>query len=254
MSILAGISSGLVLGVGAFLGIVFVAGSGVLFVRSKLRKFSRSIFGTDSIIEGFKRQEALQASTPKSVSSMTRIVEPQIVRDFPDFVWEEFKHRAENMLTSALLAVSGCDVSLLVEASDEVKDQVRNQIAANEMAGVREVYDKIRIHQTEIAKYSKGSGSCVITIQSAVEYYHYKTSEGQLVEGRKDRKEQVKYNVELMYIQDAELVEYENSVGMNCPNCGAPIRSLGQVCCEYCGTAVTPVNIKVWTMHKYYKV
>ncbi|MCD8025431.1 MAG: zinc-ribbon domain-containing protein, partial [Clostridiales bacterium] len=36
------------------------------------------------------------------------------------------------------------------------------------------------------------------------------------------------------------------SVGVNCPNCGAPIKNLGKKFCEYCGTAVTEVNIRAW--------
>ena len=29
---------------------------------------------------------------------------------------------------------------------------------------------------------------------------------------------------------------------------------LGAMYCEYCGSAVTPINLKVWTFHKYYEV
>ena len=75
-----------------------------------------------------------------------------------------------------------------------------------------------------------------------------------MVEGTKERKEQTKYNVELMYIQDADTVEIDNAVGTTCPHCGAPIKNLGNMVCEYCGSSVTPINIKVWTLHKYYEV
>ena len=40
----------------------------------------------------------------------------------------------------------------------------------------------------------------------------------------------------------------------DCPNCGAPIKNLGAMYCEYCGLAVTPINLKVWTLHKFYEV
>ena len=40
-------------------------------------------------------------------------------------------------------------------------------------------------------------------------------------------------------------------VGTTCPNCGAPITNLGAAYCEYCGSAVTLLNLKVWTLHSF---
>ena len=227
---------------------------GVWAVQNRVRKFSQDVFGTDSIADGINRQADLAAETPKSVSGMTRLMEPQIMRDFPDFSWEEFKHRAENMLTSALLAITGGDVTAIQNASDAVKDQIRNRIEGNEAAGVRKKFEQIKIHQTEIANYHKEKGACVITIQSAVEYYYSKVRDGQVVGGSAERKTQTKYNTELIYIQDSDRAEFDNAIGTTCPNCGAPIKSLGEMRCEYCGTRVTPVNTKVWSLHKIYEV
>lgn len=233
--------------------ILLLAAVGVVLVRYRLRQFSREMFGTDSISEGLKRIDDEVSERPKSVSSMTRLMEPQIRRDFPDFVWEEFKHKAENMLTSAFLAVSANDISRLQGASEDVQAQVRNCIAENEAADIRESYSQIKIHQTEVSGYQKKDGKCVITIQSAVEYYHYKMKDSIVTEGSKERKEQTKYNMELLYIQDSDKAG-GNAIGTVCPCCGAPVRTLGNMVCEYCGTAVTPVNTKVWELHKYYEV
>ena len=38
------------------------------------------------------------------------------------------------------------------------------------------------------------------------------------------------------------------------PNCGAPVRSLGAKKCEYCGSYVEPVNIKVWKLQSFHEV
>lgn len=231
--------------------LVLGVGYGLLFVRSKLRRFSKSVFGTETLMEGINRQADILAETPKSVSSMTRLMEPQILRDFPDFSWNEFKHKAENMLTSALLAITSEDMGrLTADASETVRQQIANRIAANQMDGVKEVFSDIHIHRTEIANYSHAGGSCVIKIQSAIEYYYYKEKNEKVIKGQKERKTQTKYNVELLYIQDIEKVGDSTAVGANCPNCGAPITTLGEMYCEYCKTAVTPVNIKVWSLHK----
>ena len=231
-----------------------IAVLGIWAIRRKVKKFSRDLFGTESLVEGIGRQADLAAETPKSVSGMTRLMEPQIMRDFPDFSWEEFKHRAENMLTSALLAIAGGDVTTIQNASDAVRDQIRNRIEDNEASGVCENFEQIKIHQTEIANYHKEKGACVITIQSAVEYYYSKVRDGEVIAGSRERKTQTKYNTELIYIQDIDLTEFDTAIGMNCPNCGAPIKSLGEMRCEYCGTRVTPVNTKVWSLHKIYEV
>lgn len=223
-------------------------------IRTKIESFSRAAFGTKSLVEGLEQQADLIAETPKSVSGMTRIFEPQIQKDFPDFNLVQFKNKAENMLISALQAISAGNVSLLRETSNELNEQVRNQIQANAAEGVTETYRQIHIHRTEITNYVKRDGKCIITFQSAVEYFHYKEKEGRVTDGDKERKQQTKYNIEVMYIQNEKLAKLDNAVGTTCPNCGAPIVKLGALYCEYCGTAVTPINLKVWTLHRYYEV
>ena len=200
-----------------------------------------------------ERQADILAETPKSVSGMTRILRPQIERDFPDFSLEQFINKAENFLAAALSAVSSGDAGGLADVSEEALRQVENRIADNRKAGIREIYMQIKVHQTEVANYRKSSGSCVITFQSAVEHYHYREKDGRLVSGDRERKEQTKYNTELVYIQDERLAG-GSAVGTVCPNCGAPVSQLGNLRCEYCGLAVTPVNLKVWKLHSYYEV
>ena len=75
-------------------------------IREKLRDTSRMLFGTDSMIEGMKQREAEVEMTPKSVSSATNLYMPSIMRDFPEFHYDEMKSRAENVLTSYLQSIS----------------------------------------------------------------------------------------------------------------------------------------------------
>ena len=74
-------------------------------IKRKVEDVSQALFGTDSLVEGWNKQADELAATPKSVSGMTRIFEPQIQRDFPDFNLVQFKNKAENMLVSALQAI-----------------------------------------------------------------------------------------------------------------------------------------------------
>ena len=74
---------------------------------------------------------------------------------------------------------------------------------------------------------------------------------GKVLSGSKELTEQTRYNVQLMYIQNEKLAGMDNAVGTTCPNCGAPITNLGAAYCEYCGSAVTLLNLKVWTLHSF---
>lgn len=226
----------------------------VFAVRRKVEDISDSLFGTKSLREGLKRQADMLAETPKSVSGMTRLMEPQIQKDFPEFNWMEFRGRAENMLLSAFLALERQDVGCLKDASDTLKRQVENLIETDRQEGITETYERARIHQTEIARYEKKEGKCVITLQSAVEYLHFCEKEHKVISGDAKRLTQTRYNVELMYIQDAGKISADKSYGMTCPSCGAPITSLGIKHCEYCGLTVTPVNRQVWSLERFYEV
>ena len=223
-------------------------------VTGKLRNLSSQLFGTTDFVKGLSNAADIQAETPRSVSAMTRLMEPQIMRDFPEFSWNEFKHKAENMLTSALIAISSNNPSRLVEASEDIKKQVTNMIEDNRANNIGVTYSDIQIHQTEIANYQKQNGKCVITIQSAVGYQYYKMQDGTVIDGDRKRKTQTKYNMELVYIQDAESANAGNAVATTCPQCGAPVKGLGAKYCEYCGNGIVPINIRVWSLHKFYEV
>lgn len=238
--------------------ILVVAGAaayGISVARNKVRSISRAMFGTPDLAEGICNQADVLAETPRSVNGMTTLMEPQIRRDFPDFNWDEFRHKAENMLISALTAISAEDLGKLTpDASEDVKQQIRARINDNREAQIQEHYGDIQIHRTEIANYLHGGGKRTITIQSSVGYQFYREQNGKVIAGTKERKTQTKYNIELVYIQDADAVEFDNAVGTICPHCGAPVKTVGNMYCEFCGSGIVPLNIKVWSLHKFYEV
>lgn len=234
-----------------FILLIIAAVYGVIH---KIERFSMGIFGTKSLAEGWNRQAEELATTPKSISGMTRILEPQIQRDFPEFNWIEFRNKAENMLRSSFLAIDREDSSLLKQGSKELTKQVETLISQNQAQNIKEHYQEVEIHNTEITRYEKKQGTCVITLQSAVGHLHYKTRDGKVVAGDDRLTEQTRYNTEILYVQDENLANLDKAVTMTCPHCGAPITMLGIKRCEYCGSEVTPINTQVWTLHKFYEV
>jgi len=299
---------------GLVAGILLLAGGAFIWfrVRRQLRMISKAMFGTPSLAKGLERQADILAQTPKSVSGMTKLCLPQIEADFPEFHWAQWRQMCENMLKAYLEALSSQNLGVLegirlrnlakdgdleegygngrtlmgkergeaevYAVSEELKKQVGLRIEDQRRRGVRESYRQVRIHQTEISRYQKEAGMCMIKLQSAVEYYYEETdlagascagqdgngSKGSQKAGgvgkkrlkkqekqAKDRKEQTRYNMELVYIQDLSKVkDLATAVGVTCPNCGAPITRLGSKFCEYCGTGVTPVDVRVWKLHR----
>ncbi len=198
-----------------------------------------------------KNIEEANRERPKSVSGMTRLALPQIARDFPEFNYAEFVARCENTLKSYFAAITEQDAGRLSGASEQLLEHTRLRVEQNRRAGQPEAFSAVVIHQTEIARYIKEKGVCRVVFQSAVEYLY------QCGEAISQEKYQTKYNTELLYVQDAALARehgLDKGFGLTCPNCGAPIRSLGTKVCEYCGTGVEEVNRYAWSFDRVYEV
>jgi len=57
------------------------------------------------------------------------------------------------------------------------------------------------------------------------------------------------YETELLYVQDSGRFGEAAAAGFRCPNCGAPVKSLGMKRCEYCQSALEPFNVRVWKIN-----
>ena len=231
------------------LGIVFIA---FLCLRKKVRDTSQALFGTPDITQAAAQMKQEYATTPKSVSSMTSLLLPKISADFPDFEYNEMKERANNVLVSFLRAISAKNVSLLTEGSRELKQQLENHIEMLRAEGRSEHFEQVRLHRTEIYQYRKTDGKCIVTFQTSLECFHYIEDEScKILEGGKQMKYQTKFNTDLIYVQDVDKMknDYDDALAVTCPNCGAPISTLGAKHCEYCGCAVIELNIHAWAFH-----
>lgn len=222
---------------------------GVIYVKYKVSKFSKNLFGTDDIKKIANDLMIEGSTTHKSVSGMTSIFLPQIVADFPDFNYNEMKSRSDSMLLTYLRSIDNGSMLELKYANEELKIRLSKYLEMLCEQNIHENYDMLKLHQTEIKMYKKTAGRCVITFETSLECMHYKERDGKLLEGSKEYKYQTKYNIDMVYIQDRDKVENdgERALGVNCPNCGAPISVIGKKYCQYCGSGVEEYNIKAWS-------
>ncbi len=220
-----------------------------LYFKFKVRLLSRSMFGTDSFMQGVRQQQKKMSETPMSVHSMTEVYLPQILRDFPEFDYELYKNKAQSLLKSYFVAIGSKKVSALAEeCSLTLKNSVQSIIEDLNSRNVTQVFSSVVIHDVQISRYIKDGKTVTIMFEISVGYYSYSVDEqGNVVFGDKEMKSQTIYEVGLVYVQDADKVESNGeALGINCPNCGAPIKNLGSKFCEYCGSGIVEVNLRAW--------
>ena len=220
----------------------------VVAIRNKIREVSRSLFGTNSFVEGINQQKEQMSETPRSLHSMTSIYLPNILKDFPEFDYELYKNKAKSLLRSYFTAVSTKKASALTEeCSLTLKNYVQGVIEDLNVTNTKQVFSQTVIHDIEIARYIKtGATVTIVFVASVGQYSYIEDATGKVVFGDKDIKLQTVYEIGLVYVQDVDRVEGNEALGINCPNCGAPIKNLGYKFCDYCGTSIVEVNARAW--------
>lgn len=228
---------------------IIVVGIVVLVVVRKVREISRSLFGTSNLAEGINEQKQRLSETPRSLHGMTSIYLSQIKNDFPEFDYELYVSKAKSLLRSYFTAVSTKNsFALTEEYSLTLKNYVQGIIEDLNSRNVSQHFDEIVIHDVQIARYIKDGKTVTILFEISVGYYSYSTDEsGKIVFGDNSMKNQAVYEIGLVYVQDVESMNtHGDALGINCPNCGAPIKNLGHKFCEFCGTSVVEVNERAW--------
>lgn len=222
-------------------------------IKRDVQTVSKLVYGTTDLSEALQKSSN-EPESIKSVSGMTSIYLPLIAEDFPEFNLEEFKNRVDSLLTSSLIAITKEDASCIMHASDNLRDNLTLRIHNNQLANVKESYTSIKIHQIEISRYKKVSGTCIITLQCSIEYLYTKHQNGTLIAGNKQKLKQTKYDLQLIYIQDIEKLEKNSGnvfQSISCPNCGGNMTELGSKKCAYCGTLLEEINIRSWEIDNF---
>ena len=188
----------------------------------------------------------------KNISGLTSMLEPRILRDFPEFNRDLLFSQNEKNIRKILNGIEAKSVAEIDSDSDliYIEPQVRETIEDMKSNNIDEKFDNIEFNRSAISSYTKDDGKATIRVSTSLGYY-YDTN-------RKDRKaypdlkKQTRYTTEYVYVYDeAKLNEKQLTISVHCKNCGAPITNLGDSHCEYCMAPVERINLRAWKMSSY---
>lgn len=204
----------------------------IVFIYFYIQYKIKHTFGVsfEEIIQSARLEDE---EVPKSLSSMDSIYLEQIKKDFPDLNINELKRMAEKVVLDVFSSIESGDYQEIKNST--IKSLIKKKIHENKNAK----YDQFQFHKTVISKYEKKKGIATIYFGSSFEYFYECNGERKKIQDRA--------RIEFIYVFDTRNVsDSKRNFGLNCPNCGSPLVTLGDHKCSYCGTVVVDIVKKVW--------
>lgn len=223
-----------------------------LFIRSMMNKFGFGDKTITSLYNETKEAAALEKTRHKQVSGMTKMLLPEIQRDFKDFNEKEIYLLVEKSLRAIFNALEHKDLSYLEEDDfNLIKDKIKEQIIDLQDNNITYKFDDVVFHKHAIKSYKKQKDVATLEISTSLEYYYSKRKDNKDI-SQDNVKRQTRYTTQLVYIIDNTKTGFDiNILGLHCPNCGSPVTSLQQTHCSYC-QGVT--NIQIASLIKCWKI
>ena len=211
--------------------------------------------------EDFSMKQEL--ATPKSVSDLSAALIPRINKDFPDLNLTQMQSAAQavlvkslDLLTDMTFGNNGDTIDRFQKQLPECGIGVTRSLCQNidqivgsaRSTGKSLIYRDVCVHKGGINDYKRTASTVEITFQYSLQCLQYQERNGKFISGNRATPTQTRYNVKVINILDATRLAMEDTkgVGFNCPHCGAPVRHLGTDVCEFCGTAIKTVDMRVW--------
>jgi hypothetical protein len=218
-------------------GIVFC----IIFITRTVRGFLQTYFHADNLKDAIENSKIEDENTHKSISSMESIYLDKIDKDFPDMNLNELKSKAEANIINVLDTIEAKNMDKLKNKNEKVVEFTQNKI--DDLKDEKVTIDDIKIHKTLLSKYEVSGAIATIEISSSLEYFYKKGKDV-------GHKVQTRFKTEFIYIIDvSKLHNNVKGLGLNCPNCGAPVKSLGHKHCDYCNTGIVEIVNRVWIIN-----
>lgn len=237
---------------GIIIGTIIVLSVIALIIYKKFKSFTSSIgVPSHQLKEMIETSEQEAKYRVKSISGMTSVLIPKIIRDFPNFSESELYTKVETSLSLIFKSLAKKEVGkkkelVMIKANleERIQDIKNNKIDLS--------FDEVVFHKHVLDAYEKEKGVLKITVQSALEYYYEEKKNGKIIKQRDEWKKQTSYTTEFIYVYNPELFASDKTmIGVRCPNCGAPVKTLGIKGCSYCGSALEDINLKSWYIISY---
>lgn len=221
--------------IGVLILIIFITTS-YFYLKRKITK-TLNKYGFGSIKEIIEQAHLEDEQLPKSLSSMDSVYLERIKEDFPDININELKRLSEKIIIECLTAIEKKDSKSI--KNEKIKAYIDSKI--DDLKNININYSNIKFHKTVVSKYENNNKVATIYFGSSLEYLYQKGNE-------KVKKIQDRFKIEFIYVIDEEMVPMSQKVlGLNCPNCNSPIKSVHEKTCQYCKTPILDIVKRVWT-------
>lgn len=202
----------------------------IIFCYFYIKRKIKNIVGNIDFKEVMKVHDE---EIPRSLSSMDSLYLKEIKKDFPDLNINELKSKVEKYILEIHNCIESKSINKKID-NEKVKEYIKARIDDSKNID----YKDIKIHKTVVSKYKKEKGVCTIVFATAFEIRE------------DDIKKQKRIDSELIYVYDSSKTpDNIKSFGINCPNCGAPIKTLNHKSCSYCGSGVIDIVKKTFVLN-----
>lgn len=226
----------------------------VLIIKNKVSNITRNYLGMGLSETAKLLSDGLadECRLPYSVPKLTPLYKPKIERDFPEMGYDRMESMVRNGVIDILNTLeSGENADVLSHSSVRLRDQVNGIIRDVRSKGEKPHYDDIKIHNVGIESYRSDQNTALAVFQAAAESRYYVTKNGHMVSGSREKPTQHLFSLTLAHNQNISEERDGIYLEANCPNCGAPIPSVGAKECHYCGSGVLHAVDKIWQIDSF---
>lgn len=177
-----------------------------------------------SLINQIKLAQVKEATVPKSLSAVEKFVMPQLLNDFPEF---NVAAAIDRVKTDAALFYRSAIENKVLFSDNTTTALLENLILPKDVKG------NIIIHKAALSAYNKLGHDRILTYQASAEYMDTSDTRNQK-------------RLILKYIAASDDDFSQNIHTFTCPNCGAPVSTIGDKVCKYCGIALQTSTSLGW--------
>lgn len=177
-----------------------------------------------SLINRIKLAQVKEATVPKSLSAVEKFVMPQLLNDFPEF---NVAAAIDRVKSDAALFYRSAIENKVLFSDNTTTALLENLILPKDVKG------NIIIHKAALSAYNKLGHDRILTYQASAEYMDTSDTRNQK-------------RLILKYIAASDDDFSQNIHTFTCPNCGAPVPTIGDKVCKYCGIALQTSTSLGW--------